>query len=306
MAGDRRRGPEGHRRAHRRTAGRVRVRRRRRAGTGRGAGPADRRPVRRRDRADPGHPLRRGPARRGGALRPRRGRPGGQPAARPRAAPLRRGRARRAGAGGVRPYLGSHGGDVELLEVTDGGRRTAAAAGQLRRLRVLLGHPHPRGRGRDRGGGPRGGRHRGGGAGPGGRPAGGHPGLGAPLPARRRRRPPAPGSRCPASTGSPPARSSTVAVGDLTLLVARLGDELFAYVDRCARCESSLAGAVLSRRIGAAVGEAVLRCPRCRAHYDVRRAGRCLDDDARHLDPVPLLTDHGVTSVAVPASPVSA
>ena len=72
------------------------------------------------------------------------------------------------------------------------------------------------------------------------------------------------------------------------------------------RCESSLSGAALSRRLGAAVGEAVLRCPRCRAHYDVRRAGRCLDDDARHLDPVPLLTDHGVTSVAVAASPVSA
>ena len=157
----------------------------------------------------------------GGARRPRRGRPGGQPAARARAAPLRRGRARRAGAG-RRPALprlprrgrGAAGGHRR-------GRRTAAAAGQLRRLRVLLGHPHPRRRGRDRGGGPRGGRHRGGGAGTGGRPAGVIPVSALRSPARRRRRPAAPGSRCPASTGSPPARSAHGRRRrDLTLLVA--------------------------------------------------------------------------------------
>ena len=37
----------------------------------------------------------------------------------------------------VRPYLGTHGGDVELVDVSDGGRRPAAAAGQLRRLPVV-------------------------------------------------------------------------------------------------------------------------------------------------------------------------
>ncbi len=96
-----------------------------------------------------------------------------------------------------------------------------------------------------------------------------------------------------------------VTVGAVPVVVCRLGHELFAYRDRCARCEGSLSGAVLARRLGAAVGEAVLRCPGCAAHYDVRRAGAGLDDDAaaggHHLDPVPLLTDGGVTSVAVPA-----
>ena len=89
-------------------------------------------------------------------------------------------------------------------------------------------------------------------------------------------------------------------VGPTTVLVARLGSELFAYRDRCARCDSSLRGAALSRRLGAALGEAVLRCPACQAHYDVRRAGAGLDDDIDvHLTPVPLLSDAGVTSVAV-------
>ncbi|MEO6020362.1 MAG: NifU family protein [Knoellia sp.] len=95
----------------------------------------------------------------------------------------------------------------------------------------------------------------------------------------------------------------TVDVSGAMVLVCRLGDELFAYADRCARCEGSLDGAALSRRLGAAVGEAVLRCPACRAHYDVRGAGACLDDETLHLVPVPLLTDGGVTSVVV-ATPV--
>jgi len=98
---------------------------------------------------------------------------------------------------------------------------------------------------------------------------------------------------------------TTLEVASTPVLACRLGEELYAYVDRCARCEGSMRGAALSRRLGAAVGEAVLRCPACQAHYDVRRAGACLDDDALHLSPLPLLTNDGVSSVAVVA-PVSA
>ena len=39
----------------------------------------------------------------------------------------------------------------------------------------------------------------------------------------------------------------------------------------------------------AAAGDAVLRCPACRAHFDVRRAGAGLDGTDDHLEPVPLL-----------------
>jgi len=97
---------------------------------------------------------------------------------------------------------------------------------------------------------------------------------------------------------------TTVETASTRVLVCRIGQDLFAYHDRCARCDSSLDEAVLARRLGAAVGEAVLRCPACRAHYDVRRAGACLDDEHLHLVPVPLLTGEGVTSLAV-AAPVS-
>ncbi len=103
-----------------------------------------------------------------------------------------------------------------------------------------------------------------------------------------------------------PGAVTRVDVGQAPVLVTRLGSDLFAYLDRCARCESSMQGAALSRRLGAAVGEAVLRCPSCQAHYDVRRAGACLDDDTLHLTPVPLLTEAGITSLAVVDAAVSA
>jgi Fe-S cluster biogenesis protein NfuA/nitrite reductase/ring-hydroxylating ferredoxin subunit len=103
----------------------------------------------------------------------------------------------------------------------------------------------------------------------------------------------------------PAGATAVVDAAATSVLVCRLGAELFAYQDRCARCEASMRGAALSRRLGAAVGDAVLRCPACQAHYDVRRAGLCLDDGALHLTPVPLLVDGGIASVAV-AVPVSA
>jgi Fe-S cluster biogenesis protein NfuA/nitrite reductase/ring-hydroxylating ferredoxin subunit len=103
-----------------------------------------------------------------------------------------------------------------------------------------------------------------------------------------------------------PGEVTSVQVASTPVLVCRVGSDLFAYLDECARCQASMREAALSRRPGSAVGEAVLRCPGCHAHYDVRRAGAGLDDDSgMHLTPAPLLTEGGVTSVAV-AVPVSA
>ncbi|MFI6431033.1 NifU family protein [Rhodococcus oryzae] len=89
-------------------------------------------------------------------------------------------------------------------------------------------------------------------------------------------------------------------VGGLPILVCRIGDDLLAYRDRCPACTHSLAGAVLARRAGHAAGDAVLRCPTCRAHFDVVHAGAGLDDGDVHLEPLPVLVRDGVRSVAVP------
>lgn len=205
---------------------------------------------------------------------------------------------------GVRPYLGSHGGDVELLEVTDEGvvrlrllgscdgcpsssvtlklaveGAIEAAAPEIVEI-VVEDAPSDA------------------------------EGL-IPVSSLRMRLEET--SADPGVSWEPVPGLADLAVGDVVTLavagsevmVCRLGGDLFAYRDQCARCESSLEGAALSRRLGAAVGEAVLRCPACQAHYDVRRAGACLDDNTLHLTPVPLLTEGHVSSLAVVA-PVSA
>lgn len=201
----------------------------------------------------------------------------------------------------VRPYLGSHGGDVELLEVSDQGTvrlrllgscdgcpsssvtlklavegAIEAAAPEISGIEVEDAEPN---------------------------------GSETVIPVSslwsRLEETTASWQPLPDLAGLVAGGVRTVEVGGTRVVVCRLGADLLAYADRCARCDGSLGGSALSRRLGAAVGEAVLRCPACRAHYDVRRAGACLDEESLHLVPVPLLTEGGVTSVAV-AVPVPA
>ncbi|MGK8491085.1 NifU family protein [Nocardia asiatica] len=89
------------------------------------------------------------------------------------------------------------------------------------------------------------------------------------------------------------------AVAGLSVLACRVGAELYAYRDHCPGCDRSLAGAVLERRVGFPAGDAVLRCPTCRAHYDMVHAGARVDGEG-HLEPLPVLVRSGELSVAVP------
>jgi Fe-S cluster biogenesis protein NfuA/nitrite reductase/ring-hydroxylating ferredoxin subunit len=71
------------------------------------------------------------------------------------------------------------------------------------------------------------------------------------------------------------------------VLFLKLGDDLYAYRHLCPGCGESLERGSLEG--------AELSCPGCERRYDVRRAGRCLDDPQLHLEPIPLL----VSEVAV-------
>ncbi len=93
---------------------------------------------------------------------------------------------------------------------------------------------------------------------------------------------------------------ATFEIGQTTILACRIGTDLFAFVDRCGQCEHSLAGATLGRVLGGAIGDAALRCPSCGAHFAVRRAGAGLESPDVHLDPLPLLVNHGTATVAIP------
>jgi Fe-S cluster biogenesis protein NfuA/nitrite reductase/ring-hydroxylating ferredoxin subunit len=111
-----------------------------------------------------------------------------------------------------------------------------------------------------------------------------------------------------------PGEVGGFSVAGVDLLVCRIGPDLFAFADRCPYCDLTMAGARLERRAAHPVGSGVLVCPTCRAHYDVRAAGAGIDTvdiddadgDSLHLAPFPLLLRGNVFSVALPARPEGA
>lgn len=202
---------------------------------------------------------------------------------------------------GVRPYLGSHGGDVRLLEVTDEGvvrlallgscdgcasssvtlelavdGAIRAAAPEIVRIDVEEPPPSP-------------------GA-----------GAGALIPveqltSRLRTHEGAGAVSWTAAAGLDELavgglRRTTVA--GLDVLLCRLLSGVYAYRDACAGCGQPFEGAGL-QRAPAVPGSAVLTCLGCGARYDVRGAGADLAEPDRHLEPVPLLERDGVIELAV-------
>jgi Fe-S cluster biogenesis protein NfuA/nitrite reductase/ring-hydroxylating ferredoxin subunit len=70
------------------------------------------------------------------------------------------------------------------------------------------------------------------------------------------------------------------------VLFVKLEEDFYAYRHLCPGCGESLEEGSLK--------EAELSCPGCERRYDVRRAGRCLDDPQLHLEPIPLLVSEEV------------
>jgi Fe-S cluster biogenesis protein NfuA/nitrite reductase/ring-hydroxylating ferredoxin subunit len=81
-------------------------------------------------------------------------------------------------------------------------------------------------------------------------------------------------------------------VAGVSLLLCKIEGQLYAYRDQCPACNLPL-------HLGAlAVEGGILSC-RASHRYDVRRAGRSPDEPGRHLDPFPLLNKDGVVKVAL-------
>jgi Fe-S cluster biogenesis protein NfuA/nitrite reductase/ring-hydroxylating ferredoxin subunit len=76
------------------------------------------------------------------------------------------------------------------------------------------------------------------------------------------------------------------------VLFVKLEDDFYAYRHLCPGCGESLEQGSLKG--------AELSCPGCGRRYDVRRAGRCLDDPQLHLEPIPLLeSEEGIVKIAL-------
>jgi Fe-S cluster biogenesis protein NfuA/nitrite reductase/ring-hydroxylating ferredoxin subunit len=84
---------------------------------------------------------------------------------------------------------------------------------------------------------------------------------------------------------------AAVTVAGSDLVVANVDGTLLAYHDRCANCGAPLHEGLLSA--------GALACPECQRAFFLPRAGRSLDDEHMQLEPVPLLRDEGRVKVAL-------
>lgn len=75
------------------------------------------------------------------------------------------------------------------------------------------------------------------------------------------------------------------------LIFCKIADTYYAYHNRCAGCNAPLDDATIEGTH--------LTCSSCRRQYDVCRAGRCLEIPNLFLEPVPLLVEDGKVKVAL-------
>ncbi len=200
----------------------------------------------------------------------------------------------------VRPYMESHGGDVELLGIEDGVARLAlrgschgCAASQATlelAIKQALDEHAPDLAGLEVAG-----------VAEPFAPANGLPLFDAAAAAAFELPIAHAGPGGPPQTGPAPARWAALdalgpplAPGELraleidgaALILASVAGALVAYRDSCACCGEPLREGRLEQTL--------LRCPACEVEFDLRRAGRAAGDEPRQLTPVPLLEAGGI------------
>jgi Fe-S cluster biogenesis protein NfuA/nitrite reductase/ring-hydroxylating ferredoxin subunit len=89
-----------------------------------------------------------------------------------------------------------------------------------------------------------------------------------------------------------PGLTAPMTVAGADVLVANVGGTLLAYRNACGWCRSRLDDARMTPG-------GTLTCPACERRFELRRAGRSPDDDALQIAPVPLLRGEGRVRVAV-------
>lgn len=89
-----------------------------------------------------------------------------------------------------------------------------------------------------------------------------------------------------AVAGPGPGAVRSLSIDGAELLLANIDGSLLAYRDACASCGEPLRGGELLGRM--------LRCASCEVEFDLRRAGRAAGGEPLQLTPVPLLESGGI------------
>jgi Fe-S cluster biogenesis protein NfuA/nitrite reductase/ring-hydroxylating ferredoxin subunit len=86
---------------------------------------------------------------------------------------------------------------------------------------------------------------------------------------------------------------ATTEIAGLEILIANVSGSLLAFRSACAACGEPLARGELKG--------GVLACPSCERRFYLPRAGRSMDEERLLLEPVPLLAQDGGVRIAIPA-----
>lgn len=84
-----------------------------------------------------------------------------------------------------------------------------------------------------------------------------------------------------------------VTVQGESLLFCQIAGTYYAYHNQCTNCNTALTGGRLEKT--------TLICPSCEKQYDITRAGRCLDTPNLFLEPTPLLMEGSKVKVTLSA-----
>ncbi len=91
-----------------------------------------------------------------------------------------------------------------------------------------------------------------------------------------------------------PGGLAVVELAGQRVIVCKPGDDWYAYRDTCPACGAPLATGALH--------DGFLSCAACARRYDVRRAGSATDNQGLPLQPLPLLDERGTLKIAIPAA----
>jgi Fe-S cluster biogenesis protein NfuA/nitrite reductase/ring-hydroxylating ferredoxin subunit len=91
----------------------------------------------------------------------------------------------------------------------------------------------------------------------------------------------------------PDGTLKVITVHNAPVLFCQIANTYYAYHNRCANCNASLDNGRLEGT--------TLSCSSCGRQFDVCRAGQCLDAPGIFLEPIPLLMENGKVKVALSA-----